>query len=245
VDVLGLFLAIVFFTLPLTCWGLVARTRRLRTIVGAIIIGCLVAEVPLFIFLIVTPCALTVALLAAPAALSLAAIVTGVVLESRESIQPWPGWKRWTAAALAVVYVIGTVVFLVAGYSSRQPAKSAVQSALGYAPASAPSDSSVLPLGPGLAVTSDTTFCSAGCVRELDVRSTAGLSEQVTLTLVHTRLNQLHGWHLALHGSGWNGCRREGTAARPWQLCANVYLADVKGATVEPVIDLTNVKASG
>ena len=141
--------------------------------------------------------------------------------------------------------MVGTVVFLVAGYSSRQVGKSAVQSALGYASASAPSDSSALPLGPGLAVTSDTTFCSAGCVREIDVRSTTGLSPQATLTLVHTRLNQQHGWHLTLHGSGWNGCQKEGTAARPWQLCANVYLTDVGGTTVEPVIDLTNVKASG
>jgi hypothetical protein len=243
VDVIGLFLAIVFFTLPLTCWGLVARMRRLRVIVGAIIAACLLAELPLFILFAVSPSGLTVALLAVPAVLSLAAIVIGVVIESRGSFRPRLDRKGWTAASLIVVYVLGTLVFLLAGYSSRHPGKSAVQSALGYAPASAPADSSVLPLGPGLVVTSDTTVCTAGCLRQLDVRGAGGLSEQATLTLVRNRLDQLHGWHLAAHGSGYGDCRTEGSAARPWQFCAQVGLFDVGGTTVETVIDLTNAAA--
>ena len=96
-DVGGLFLAIVFFTLPLTCWGLVARTRRLRVVVGAVIGACLLAELPLFIFFVVRPGAVTAALLAVPGVLSLAAIVGGVVIESRESFRAWLGWKGWLA----------------------------------------------------------------------------------------------------------------------------------------------------
>lgn len=238
-DVGGLFLAIVFFTLPLTCWGLVARTRRLRVVVGAVIGACLLAELPLFIFFVVRPGAVTAALLAVPGVLSLAAIVGGVVIESRESFRAWLGWKGWLAGFLVVVYVLGTLVFLLAGYSSRQVGKAAVQSALGYAPASAPPDASVLPLGPGLVVTSDTTTCAAGCLRELHVRGTGGLSEQATLRLVRSRLDSLHGWHLAAEGSGYGACRGEGSAARPWQFCAHVGLFDVGGTTVETVIDLS------
>lgn len=247
-DVIGLFVAIAFFTMPVTCWALLSRTPRLRRIVGAVIATCLIAE--LLLLIVLDQGRLQVALWAAFAFLSLAAIATGVVIESRGSLRSWLAWKRWlgrkglTACGLALVYAIGCAIFLVFAHSTNQLSQSALRAELGYAPASAPADSVVLPLGSGLVVTSDTTTCAAVCLRELDVRSTTGLSEQATLALIRSRLTQLHGWHLTMKRSQWSGCLPEGTAARPWQLCATLGLFDVGGTTAEPVIDLQNAAAS-
>lgn len=80
-----------------------------------------------------------------------------------------------------------------------------------------PPSSDVLPLPPALAVVTDLNH--GCCDREIDVRSTAGLSPDQTAQIVAGGLGRLHGWQLDQNGSA---CRYEGLLFGRQQVCVQL-----------------------
>jgi hypothetical protein len=213
--VLTLTLACVFLILivPVAAWALASKTTVVGLALAAALLTCGVGWFALVVgwtgpdqvantFLVLT--------LATPAL-----IMLGRLADRSAVVVPGAHVRLISGPSLAVVCAgLNILVFTVFIFT-----------ALYLGASYTPSSSDVLPLPVALTVISDQDHgCSmspiGGCVREVDVKSTAGISTEQTMQAVNDALARLHGWRLnPPHG----GCRYEGWLLGREDVCVQVY----------------------
>lgn len=197
--VLGIVLT-VFIAGPLACWALLARTKVLGWAFAGVLAGCAVTVAMVMAGWVFSGEKGT--LVALLTALTAAVLVAGGTMESREPDVPrhW-GMRGRVGIGLAVLFY-GLCGLAGVGYLLIAPDLGLI---------SVPPDAKLLPLGPGLAVTSSTGSCSRGsaaiCDRWIHIHRAAQVPERDALARMRARLAGQYGLDLVRDGSGgWAGC---------------------------------------
>jgi hypothetical protein len=188
---------LLVFAIPLVCWALLARSARFGARVGAVLAGCALVEIAAAKEWLFPQARIT--LITAISVLTIAILVWGVVHEFRQNAAGVGLISRQiVGVALTGVYCVAgglvcLIVIIVGG-----PARGAEPS------------SSVVPVGPGIVVVSDTASCGqAGnsCLREITVRDELGRPSGQFTDAVLSDLEHQHGWRF---GSDGMACRPAG-----------------------------------
>jgi hypothetical protein len=213
---------LLVFTIPLVCWALLARSARSGERVGAVLACCVLLEIAaakqwLFGEVRVT-------LITTLSVLTMVILVWGAVYKDRRGAPEMSlSGRRVAGVTLTSIYcvVCSLVCF------------DAVTSGGGSMPARAAQPSSVvLPLGPGMAVVSDTASCTGqagnSCLREIALRDTLGRSPQQFTDAILSGLERQHGWRFS-----------DGTACRPdggWALDRQSSCVSLDDLTEAPLV---------
>jgi hypothetical protein len=167
------------FIVPLVCWALLARSARSGDSVGAVLACCVLAEIAAAKQWFFGQARAT--LITAISALTMVILIWGAVQEHRRAVAgPGLSARRITGVALTGIYcaVCSLVCFaVITSGGDGMPARGAEPG------------SSVLPLSPGIVVTSDTASCTGqagnSCLREIILRDVLGRpSRQFTDTVL-------------------------------------------------------------
>lgn len=213
----------LIFTIPLVCWALLARTARSGERVGAVLACCVLLEIAAakgWLFREVR-----VTLITTLSVLTIVILVWGAVREhTRETPALGPTGRRGSGLALTSIYclVCGLVCFsVIASGGDEMPTRAAEP------------DSSVLPLGPGIAVVSDTASCTGqpgnSCLREITLRDTLGRPNRQFANAVLGGLESQHSWRF---DSDDQACRPDGG----WALERQRVCAWVDDLTEAPLV---------
>ena len=218
---------VLVLVLPLTCWGLAARTARTGWSVAIVLAFCAVAEIVLAKGWLLAGERFT--LVAGFALVAAVVLATGIAAERRQ-----PGGLR-RAGARIVAGVALSVACIAVSLSGIAVFVLAVL--LYGSPASVPSVAGVLPPPAGLAVTGNRNQgCSAGsqtyCTRQIMIQGPAGLPGPQAAQRILSQLRRGYGWHLNSGGPRyWDGCRAEGWLLDRHQVCVSIT-ASLQAATI-------------
>jgi hypothetical protein len=218
--VTGWIVVIAFLLTPLACWALLARTKILGWTFAAVFAAYAVTEfclAPGWLFSDRLGGERLWLILGLPA-MSVVALVAGTQLENRDLAVPrMRSTRRGSAGViLSSLYALGVAGLLIL------TALVAPALDLSSGPAMPrPPSSSVLPLGPGLAVQQDLLGCGTAKCTTFFYVSYGGRSGNEVLQQVVNQLNRLHGWGLAA-SSGLSGCRYLGGQDGAQDLCVTV-----------------------
>jgi hypothetical protein len=196
---------------PLACWALLARTKVLGWAFAGVLAGCAATEAMVAAGWVFS--GEKAALLAGLTVVTAVVLVAGVRVESREL----DVIGRWSARGKAGIG-LSVLWYGLCGLAGLGYLLVAPDSGLISAPSAAP----LLPLGPGLNVTSSTDSCSRGsaaiCDRWIHIHRAAGVPEQDALARIRAKLAGPYGLDLTGDGAGgWGGCSDAGQS-----LCGQV-----------------------
>jgi hypothetical protein len=193
---------LLVFTIPLVCWALLAGSARSADRVGAVLACCVFAEIAAakqWLF-----GAARVTLITALSVLTMVILVWGAVREHRRAAtEADPSARRLAGVALTGIYcaVCSLVCYVViASGGDSAPAR-------GVAPSA-----SVLPLGAGIVVMSDTASCTGQaentCLRQITLRDALKRPSRQFTDAVLGGLERRHGWRFSDNeacrpGGGW------------------------------------------
>lgn len=191
---------LLIFTVPLVCWVLLARSARAGGRAGAVVACCVLAEIAAARQWFLG--AARVTLITALSALTMAILIWSAVREHRRAAAgPGLSARRIAGETLTGMYcaICGLAcIIVIASGGDNMPARGAEPS------------SAVLPLGPGITVTSDTASCTGhagnSCLREITLRDTRGRPSRQFTDAVLSGLQRQHGWRF----SGGQACQPGG-----------------------------------
>jgi hypothetical protein len=201
--------------LPLVCWALMVGNARSQWGAGVVLALGGIAGIALGLRWVGVEVRIT--LLVVLAVLAAAVLVRGIAVEARRS-GTRATWRGMVGMVLSALY--SAVALLGAGMVALVGAIDG--------PTVVPPGSDVLPLPAGLVVTADEDQgCSGGsqtyCSRQIDIRSTTGLSDAELARLVRENLAHAHGWSLTADpGGGDSDCRDEGWLLDRQYVCVSV-----------------------
>jgi hypothetical protein len=222
---------LLVFTIPLVCWALLARSARSGDRVGAFLTCCVLAETAAakqWFF-----GAARVTLITALSMLTVVILIWGAVRGHRRAAAG-PGLSATHMAGVALTGIYCAVcslvcLFVIASGGDSMPARGAEPG------------SSVLPLGRGIAVTSDTASCTGqaenSCLRKITLRDALGRPSGQFSDAVLSGLERQHGWRF----SDESACRPGGG----WALDRETVCTWLDDLTQEPFVVVIVATANG
>jgi hypothetical protein len=212
---------LLVFTIPLVCWALLARSAMTGDRVGAALTCFVLAEIVAAKQWFFGEARVT--LITALSVLSMVILIWGGVREHRRAAGPGLSLRYMAGVALTGIYCVVCSMacyFVIASGGDSMPARGAAPS------------SSVLPLGRGIAVASDTASCTGqagnSCLRIITLRDTLGRPTQQFSDAVLSGLERHHGWRF----SDEVACRPDGG----WALDHETVCVSVDDLTELPLV---------
>lgn len=210
------------FAFPLVCWVLVTRTARVGWIIATVLALCVATEIALAKGWLLASTRIT--LLVFCLFVTMTALVAGIVIEGHQADRN----PRRSARVRRIIGLILSVVYCVIALCTALLVT--LLFSVDGPPVSTPSSAEVLPLPAGLAVTENRDRgCSSGghtvCSREIQLRSTTGLSAETAAQQLRDHLTQTNGWQLTPDPTGsWGSCRVEGWLLDRHDVCVDILI---------------------
>ncbi len=222
--------SLLIFTVPLVCWALLAGFARSADRAGAVLACCVLAEIAAarqWFFGEVR-----VTLITALSVLTMVILVGGAVREHRRaSTRAEPSLRYFAGVALTGLYCVVCSLacyYVIAAGGDSMPTRGAAPS------------SSVLPLGPGIVVVSDTASCTGqaenSCLRNITLRDARKRPSGQFTDAVLSGLER-HGWRF----SDEEACRPYGG----WALDRETVCTSLDDLTEAPLVVVSIYTSNG